>query len=450
MDNEIGQVDYFIVILKELSSGKEMTRRELVGDILSRDPSFAVTEIQRAINCLIESRIIRSSLQHKLSIRHRYAKDVEIIIRPGSNRALTYGYLQDLYTREREISQGAPTKWVEFFLGVVSVLQIVPFIGELAGASGASLIAVMVALIALCWVLVFNRTYFNKHPILIPLDIQQELSFQYNADDYVEHSAPQMERGRNLVSLAQLKDDDVVVDVGCGDGRTTLALFETNPNVKGITGYDISCSQIQKANELAEEPGNEDFRRIATFECLDFSQADRCELPRFTLAFSNVVIHWIGPIAYEKMFNLLVPGGRICVEQCGFDDLQELHDACMDATADLGMQDLFRGWRIQDHGYYIPKPEELEATLERLGYVDIDIRHDAFDYPQDFSYDGIFEAFLVSSLHRYYDVIKDEELCEQFKQRVRERFQINDAQAHAHRLIVTARKPLDAVDRRAE
>lgn len=441
MFNEIGQVDYFIVILKELHRNKEMTRTELVKGILARDPSFAVTDIQRAVNCLLESKIIRSSFG-KLTIRKRYAKEVDIIIQPDSNKVLTHGYLEDLYNREQEISRAAPTKWVEFFLGLVSVLQIVPFVGELVGANGTSLIAVIVILGALCWLLIFNGTYFNKHPILIPLDIQQELSFQYNAEDYVKHSAPQIERGKHLIALANLQDNDVVVDVGCGDGRTTLALFDTNPNVKSITGYDISSSQVHKANQLASEEGNEAFRRAVIFECLDFSQADHIDTPHFTLAFSNVVIHWIGPQAYKRMFDLLVPGGRICVEQCGYDDLQELHDVCSKVTTDMGMGELFKDWRIQDHGYYIPKQEELHRTLTDIGYENINIQHEAFDYPQDHSPEGIFEAFLVSSLHRYYDVIKDEGLCVQFKEQVRERFKTEGTPAHAHRLIVTATKPL--------
>lgn len=63
----------------------------------------------------------------------------------------------------------------------------------------------------------------------------------------------------------------------------------------------------------------EEGRTIKTYliiECLDFSQVDKTDIMRFNLAFSNVVIHWIASIAYQKMFALLLPNGGICVELC--------------------------------------------------------------------------------------------------------------------------------------
>lgn len=439
MVRDIVQVKYFIEILKELAASEEMSRRELVSKILEKDPSLAVTDIQRAVNCLLESKIIHSRFS-KLAINRKYIKEVETIISPASNRELTTGYLEDLYTREWDISQAAPTKWVEFFLGVVSVLQIVPFVGEMVGASGPSLVAVMIVLVVLCWLLIFNGTYFNKHPILIPLDVQQNLLFKYDANEYVAHSAPQTSRGAELVQLADLQDDDTVLDIGCGDGRTTLALFKTNEKVKTIVGNDISESQVEKANELAGAPGNQRFRRVVSFECLDFADYDAAESSKYSLVFSNSAIHWIGPEAYRTIFDMLVPGGRICVEQAAADEYQDLHNACHSVISEMDLDEAFGDWDIHDDDYYTPSQEDMTSWLKSIGYEDVDVQHASISYEGDDRLD-LYEAFLVASLQPYFRMIKQESLCERFKNNLRRKLIEEETPAISNRLVILAKKP---------
>lgn len=109
MVHDIVPVKYFIEILKELSPNKKMSRQELVSRILERDLFFAVTDIQRAVNCLLESKIIYSHFS-TLSINKKYTNEVETIIDPSSNKELTTGYLEDLYTRESSIGASGSDK----------------------------------------------------------------------------------------------------------------------------------------------------------------------------------------------------------------------------------------------------------------------------------------------------------------------------------------------------
>lgn len=439
MVHDIVPVKYFIEILKELSRNKKLSRQELVSRILERDLFFAVTDIQRAVNCLLESKIIYSHFS-TLSINKKYTNEVETIINPSSNKELTTGYLEDLYTRESNIAQAAPTKWVEFFLGVVSVLQIVPFVGEMIDASEIGLFAVIVILVALCWFLIFNGTYFNKHPILIPLDVQQKLLFQYDAGEYVEHSAPQTSRGVKLAKLANLQDGDIVLDIGCGDGRTTLELFKTNEKVKSIEGNDISESQIEEANELAGLPENRRFRSIVSFECLDFKEYDAANPPKYSLAFSNSAIHWIGPEAYQTIFNLLIPGGRLCVEQAGKNEYQSLHNACRSVISEMGLDEIFGDWDVHDNDYYTPSREEMMNLLSSLGYTNINVEDVEIVYEGEARLD-LYEAFLVASLQPYYRIIKNQSLCEQFKNTLRKKLFEEEPSVISHRLVILANKP---------
>jgi hypothetical protein len=57
-----------------------------------------------------------------------------------------------------------------------------------------------------------------------------------------------------MVRMAQLRDDDVVVDLGSGDGRIVLTALKANPKVRGW-GVDINPGLVAEANANAREQG---------------------------------------------------------------------------------------------------------------------------------------------------------------------------------------------------
>ena len=267
-----------------------------------------------------------------------------------------------------------------------------------------------------------------------------DFTSHYNATDYRKHSAPQTQRGLALVELAQVEDGDEVLDVGCGDGRTTLNLFNSNRKLERIVGVDLSADQIKAAKLLSKKPENAEFAEKSEFLSENFLTDNTLTDESFTLAFSNTAIHWMGSVAYRKIFKLLKHGGRMCVEQCAKGDLQELHDACLDVVDEMGFSSQFDGWRIEEKGYWTPTEDEMIALLENIGFSEVNVSLDAFEFPSDFSDEGIYEAFLASSLHNYYDVISDEHRCREFKERVRKEFQQSKPTANAKRIRVTATK----------
>ncbi|MCA3069381.1 MAG: methyltransferase domain-containing protein [Rhodocyclaceae bacterium] len=68
---------------------------------------------------------------------------------------------------------------------------------------------------------------------------------------FVPSAQPTVER---LVKLARIQENDVVVDLGSGDGRIVLTAARDNPKVRGW-GVDINENLVRQSNEAAKKQG---------------------------------------------------------------------------------------------------------------------------------------------------------------------------------------------------
>jgi trans-aconitate methyltransferase len=103
-----------------------------------------------------------------------------------------------------------------------------------------------------------------------------------------------------------LRGDEHILDVGCGDGKITAELARAVPR-GSATGLDASAAMIAYAREK--------------FPALEFHVMDarRLQFPRqFDLVFSNAALHWVDDHAafLRGAAAVLQPGGRLIVS-CG-------------------------------------------------------------------------------------------------------------------------------------
>lgn len=133
--------------------------------------------------------------------------------------------------------------------------------------------------------------------------------FKWDADDYSNFSSEQQKWGRELISKLNLKEDDEVLDIGCGEGKITaeISLKVKKGNVKGI---DNSGPMIQLAKQ--KFPAEE-------YQNLSFEVCDAREIyfhDRFSVVFSNAALHWVDDHAkvLEGIYKSLKPGGRILLQ----------------------------------------------------------------------------------------------------------------------------------------
>jgi trans-aconitate 2-methyltransferase len=204
---------------------------------------------------------------------------------------------------------------------------------------------------------------------------------EWNASEYHQLSALQDVMGAEVLSLLQLKGNERILDVGCGNGKTTASIAARVP--KGsVVGVDASSDMVVFAKEhwTADHPN------------LQFAVADARHLPfkrEFDLVVSFNALHWISDQALplqgihqalksegKAQLRLVAKGERTCIE-----------DVIDDTRKSPRWAGYFKGFR--DPFLHLA-PEQYAALAEQQGFRVLSIR--TSDKAWDF---GSRDAFLA-------------------------------------------------------
>ncbi|MFT7880762.1 MAG: class I SAM-dependent methyltransferase, partial [Sulfurimonas sp.] len=158
---------------------------------------------------------------------------------------------------------------------------------------------------------------------------------EWNADNYNKHADFVSNLAFPVVDLLNPKENERILDLGCGDGTLAVEIEKFNTKVIAV---DLSESMVEKT----KEKGIEAYVMSAT------------ELPyekEFDALFSNAVLHWVKEpeTAISKISNALKANGRFIAEFGGYGNIKYLTDA---------MQEVFD--RNKEYGefnnpWYFPK-----------------------------------------------------------------------------------------------
>ncbi len=106
-----------------------------------------------------------------------------------------------------------------------------------------------------------------------------------------------------MLKLAQLRDDDVVVDLGSGDGRIVLTAAKMNPKLRGW-GVDIDPKLVAESNAAAKEQGVADRVKFLHQNAFDADLRD-----------ATVIAMWFWPEMQRMMRPVILeqarPGTRV-------------------------------------------------------------------------------------------------------------------------------------------
>ena len=127
----------------------------------------------------------------------------------------------------------------------------------------------------------------------------------WNPDLYKSGHSFVYNYGMDLLNLLDPRDNEVIMDLGCGTGELTYEISKKTPLVTGIDASEKMLSEAVK-----NYPGIE-FLNINALE-MDYQN-------KFDKVFSNAVFHWIFDQEkfLEKIYNSLKSGGKLIFEMGG-------------------------------------------------------------------------------------------------------------------------------------
>ncbi len=186
---------------------------------------------------------------------------------------------------------------------------------------------------------------------------------KWNPAEYAANSAVQQGWARELLAKLDLRGDERVLDVGCGDGKITAELARAVP--RGfVLGTDASAEMIafaRKAFPAAKIPN------------LEFAIADAREIPpgetsgKFDAVFSNAALHWVDD--HEKFLRgaaaALKTGGRLVVS-CGGKG--NAHDVFLALRPEMRLKRWCEFFRKMPLPYFFYAPGDYEKWLPKFGF----------------------------------------------------------------------------------
>ena len=206
---------------------------------------------------------------------------------------------------------------------------------------------------------------------------------EWNASEYARLSTLQAAMAEEVLSLLDLKGTEDVLDVGCGNGKTTAEIAARVP--KGwVVGVDASADMIAFATAHRDANAHHN---------LQFAVADARHLPfaqEFDLVVSFNALHWVPEQAQalQSIRSALRPDGRAQLRLVPKGERKSLEDVIEETRRSSRWSGFFQSFH--DPYLHLP-PEEYGALAERQGFQVLRIQTAAKSW--DFQSRAAFFAF---------------------------------------------------------
>ncbi|KAL8937258.1 MAG: hypothetical protein Q9216_004518 [Gyalolechia sp. 2 TL-2023] len=174
------------------------------------------------------------------------------------------------------------------------------------------------------------------------------------------------ELANTILQWLDLQPEDVILDLGCGDGVLTAKLRNSCPS---ITGVDASANLVFAAKKAySTVPG-------LSFHVQDCRYLDRWmnfHEGAYTKVFSNAALHWIlrdgetRMSVLENTYKVLQAGGTFAFEMGGAGNVAEVHTALIAAISHQGIG-IERARKL--FPWFFPSEATMKQMLEEVGFT---------------------------------------------------------------------------------
>ena len=182
----------------------------------------------------------------------------------------------------------------------------------------------------------------------------------WNAAEYAANSAVQQSWARELIARLDLRGDEHILDVGCGDGKVTAELARAVPR-GAVVGTDASAEMIAFAKKTFPP---------VKISNLKFETTDARKISfktKFDLVFSNAALHWVDD--HEQFLRgaaaALKPGGRLVVS-CGGKG--NAHDVFLALRPEMRLKRWREFFRRMPMPYFFYAPADYEKWLPKFDF----------------------------------------------------------------------------------
>lgn len=192
-------------------------------------------------------------------------------------------------------------------------------------------------------------------------------TFEFSGEKYRKASKHQKEWGNTLISELQLKGDEIILDLGCGDGTLTEQLSSLVPEGK-VLGIDASAGMIQTAEKYVKD--NLKFAQM-DINTMNFNN-------EFDVIFSNATLHWI------KDHNKLLKNAYAALKQCGVilwdfagdGNCSNFFEVARQKMNDAKYKEFFLDF---EWPWFMPSKSDYEKLVEPIGFSKVVITEENKD-----------------------------------------------------------------------
>ncbi|ENH96104.1 type 11 methyltransferase [Gracilibacillus halophilus YIM-C55.5] len=180
----------------------------------------------------------------------------------------------------------------------------------------------------------------------------------WRSDLYDNHHQFVSAYGKDIVSLLDPKQEEYILDAGCGTGDLTNDIAQSGAIVHGI---DQSSNMIEAAK--------------GKYPALSFSVNDILHLQdenTYDAFFSNAVLHWINrpQEALENIYQSLKSKGRMVVEFGGKGNVENIRQAIHQ-----NYHKLYPDFEPLQEPWYFPSIGEYTAQMEKANFSVVQAVH---------------------------------------------------------------------------
>jgi len=201
-------------------------------------------------------------------------------------------------------------------------------------------------------------------------------NYNWNAQDYSKNSQNQFQWAQELIPKLQLKGNETLIDIGCGNGKITAELARCLPKGK-VIGIDSNKEMIRLSQQ--------DYT-TKNYPNLSFQIMDARNLTfqsEFDLAFSNAALHWIidQKNVLQGVKQSLKSDGRLLFQMAGKGNAKEVMDIIEQLMPAEPWKQYFQGMKFP-YGFF--DVNEYDTFLKQAGLVSDKIEL----FPKDMKHQG--------------------------------------------------------------